>query len=49
MYYIVVDGKVYEFLSRSRAEKFYFEKDAEGCDLFATQDENLAKLFATNA
>ena len=46
MYYVVISHTIYEFFSRSKAEKFYTDKEAEGLQPFATQDEDVAKLIA---
>lgn len=46
MYYIVVSNEIYAFYSRSEAEKFYADKEADGLQPFATQDRELAKFLA---
>ena len=46
VYYIIVGHKIYEFSSRSKAEKFYTDKATDELNPFATQDEDLAKLIA---
>jgi hypothetical protein len=46
MYYIVVSNEIWTFCSRSEAEKFYADKEADGLQPFATQDRELARLIS---
>lgn len=46
MWYIVISSEIYSFCSRSEAEQFYKDKEADGFNPFATQDMALAAFIA---